>query len=312
MKQVKARYFQANILGVIALLFWLVEPFIIENIKNVPLFLLLSISFLTSGVLSAIHITRLKQWRNIFRQPVLLFMSGLIGVWGSDFCYIYGARLAPIAYVEFIDYLWPPLFIVFACLASQHKFCKKEILGHVTSLLGLLFLLDLDLGILKTININYPGYLLGLLGAMLWAGFLTYSKSKPDAPSGMVGLFGGIGGLISIAMHLQFETFVMPSTNDLLLGILLGLTGFGLAYQFWDYGVKHGNIALLSQANYLSRLLGICALFIFTDMPITSNFWLGGGLIITTFVVSYWKYIHNFLEQALQTTKIIPILKLDN
>ncbi len=255
-----------------------------------------------------VHITRSKQWGNIFRQPLLLFFAGVIGVWGSDFCYIYAARLAPIAYVEFIDYLWPPLFVLFACLTSQHKFSKKEMFGHVASTIGLLMLLDVNLGIITSFSSNYPGYLLALLGAMLWAGFLTYSKSKPEAPEGIVGLFGGIGGLISVAMHLQYETFIMPSVSDFSLAVLLGLTGFGLAYQFWDYGVKHGNIALLSQANYLSRLLGICALFFFTKVPVTSNLWIGGGLIVASFATSYWHVIRRIFRKVPATlSNSIPI-----
>lgn len=305
MEQARTRYIKANLLGVVALFFWLIEPLIIERIKHVPLFLILSITFLTSASISAIHITRTKQWPQIFRQPLLLFLAGIIGVWGSDFCYIWGARLAPIAYVEFIDYLWPPLFVIFACLASQHKFSVKEMLAHITSIVGLIFLLDVDLSIVKNLNVNYQGYLLALLGAMLWAGFLTYSKTKPHAPTGIIGLFSGIGGLISLAIHFQTESLQFPNVTDLGLAVLLGLTGFGLAYQFWDYGVKHGNIAILSQANYLSRLLGICALFIFTKMPITSNLWLGAGLIITTFVTSHWYFFKNLLINITRPRKVL-------
>ncbi len=292
------KFVRANILGVIALVFWIIEPFIVDGIKHIPLFLLLTITFGAAFVISALNLTRRKEWRLIIKQPITLFAAGVIGIWASDMLYIYAARLSPIAYVEFIDYLWPPLFVLFACLTSQHKFSLREFLAHIVSIAGLLFLLDVDLGIVHSFHTNYMGYLLALAGAVLWAWFLSYSRSRPGSPSAMIGIYGGIGAILSLVLHLRYETFVMPNGIDLTLAVILGITGFGLAYQFWDYGVKYGSIPLLSQANYLARLLGIVLLYVIGEIPISSDLLLGGSFIISAFVLSNWQYMRNWLVKS--------------
>lgn len=288
-------WLNANVFGSVALIFWLIEPFLVNALRGMPLFLLLSIAFGTSFLVSCIYITRKKQWREVFKQPPSLFLAGLCGIWLSDLLYIYAARFAPIAYVELIDYSWPPLFVIFAILSQQHKFCFKELFGHLVSLAGLVLLLDLDLKIISDFSFYYQGYGLALVGAMLWAGFLTYSKKKHNAPSGMVGIYAGFGAMLSLCVHLSVEPSVTSvAAQDIMLAVVLGLSGFGLAYQFWDYGVKHGNIAWLSQANYLSRLLGIVLLYVYTNMQISSNVLLGSALILISFVIANWQYLRTY------------------
>src|SRR5690606_41701795 len=100
---------------------WTVEPLLISEINGLPIFELLAIVFLSSFVLTAIRITAKKRWVLVLRQPLVVFLVGVVGICGSDFAYIFGTQYAAVAHVVLIDYLWPTLTILFTSLLPKEK-----------------------------------------------------------------------------------------------------------------------------------------------------------------------------------------------
>ena len=124
------------------------------------------------------------------------------------------------------------------------------------------------------------GYFFAFFGAILWAIYITFSRLMQKVPSEMVGLYCGIGAIISLLFHLNFEKFIMPSNLELSLCIIMGLAGGGLAYQLWDLGIKFGNLPLLNTSTYFARVLAMLLLTYLEKSIITST------LLLSTFITN--------------------------
>lgn len=278
-------YKNSTIVGSGALVLWALEPLVISELINIPLFEALTIVFFSCFLLTAVKITILRRWKNIFHQKILVWILGVTAICGSDLCYMLGAKLAPIAHIDLIDYLWPCLLTVIISFLPNEKFRKYSILGAILGFIGifqLCFTNDLANTVSTTIPVGrFLGYAIAVLGVCLWGGYTLFSKYNKQVPNDMVGIYCGVGALISLCLHLMFESTIIPECNEIWMAVLLGLAGPGLAYQLWDHGVKHGSVNILSTGCYFARVFALMLLVYFDKEPFSKELVVAG--VLTTF-----------------------------
>lgn len=267
MKDTLINHKNATLLGASALLLWTVEPLLVVEMGDFPLFQSLSLMFFASFLVTAFRLTKNKRWKLAFKQPLFLWFLGTICICGSDFAYILGSHCAPIAHVDLIDYLWPCFVIIFASMLPSEKFYGHQIVGACVGMLGVLVLLTGGNSIDK-FNTDFSlGYLLAFKSALMWGAYAAISRHYKDAPTEMVGLYCGVASVICLVMHLSFEQTVVPKASELIATIALGVTAAGIAYQLWDYGVKFGNYKLLGALTYVARILAMVLLVLIGQEP---------------------------------------------
>jgi drug/metabolite transporter (DMT)-like permease len=209
-----------------------------------------------------------------------------MGVCGSDAAYMFAALKAPIIHVDLIDYIWPCLATLFVSFLPNEKFKFKNIFCCVLGLLGIMILFyDKNLTN-KYYGTYVQGYFFAFFGAFLWAVYIAFSRFMKQVPSEMVGLYCGIGAVISLFFHIFFENFVIPSNLELFLCITMGLAGGGLAYQLWDLGIKFGNLPLLNTSTYFARVLAMLLLTYLEKSIITSTLILSTTITILAVFLS--------------------------
>lgn len=273
--------------GLGALLMWAAEPLLVSEVERLPIFELLTIVFASSFVITAIRLTLTRRWHLIRNQSLLVILLGVIGVCGSDFAYIHAAQMAPIAHVDLIDYLWPCMAIFFAGFLPTEKHKKQHILGAMLGMCGIYILISSEGGQVAGIDLGYlPGYSLALFGAILWGGYSAMSRYCQKTPTEMIGIYCGLGAIISFVLHLKFETYVAPTSQECFAAIVTGVTGAGIAYQLWDYGVKFGNIYFLSIFTYAARSMGIVLLVLFGKEPFSQALVMACSLTILGVFIS--------------------------
>ncbi len=278
---------RATLIGLSALGMWAIEPLLVSEINRLPIFELLAILFMSSFVLTAIRITLKGKWQEVLKQPGYVWPIGVIGICASDFAYIFGTKYAPIAHVELIDYLWPSFAIFFTSLLPGELLKKRYLYGAILGFAGIYCLVHTEL-FADQFNVSFGiGYSFALIGAAIWGGYCAFSRYHKNLPIEVVGLYCGIGSIICLGLHLKFETFVMPTQSELGFTVLTGMTGAGMAYQLWDYGVKFGNVYLLSVLTYLARLAGLSLLVLFGKEPLSRELVMAcllatAGVIVST------------------------------
>jgi drug/metabolite transporter (DMT)-like permease len=262
MLNVVKRRLIATSIGYISLLLWSLSPLLISQLKNIPTYEILAIALWLSFSVIAIKLTLFKQWHRI-KQPLGIWIIGVVGIYGNDLTYIAAFKYAPPAHVDLINYLWPILVILGSSLLPEEKFTFKHLLAGLLGLTGIYILLIDGMNLTSFKSSYLIGYGLALLDAIIWATYTLLARYHGKTPLEMIGMYCGIGALLSSIIHWQFEANVAPSFSQWLIIAAIGLTTSGGAYFLWDYGVKRGNFKLLSSLSYGNPILSILLLVMF-------------------------------------------------
>lgn len=243
-------------IGCGALVVWSLYAFVVsELLISLPVFETLFLMFLTSFGAMAVRLTLTKRW-HLIKQPIGIWLIGVIGVCGSDVAYITAMKYAPPAHVDFIDYLWPFLVIIFSGFLPRERFTFQHLLAGFLGFLGVSLLLTGGQGLVGIEGSYFWGYLFSFIAAIIWSVYTIVNRFYKDVPIEIVGMYCGIGSLISLGLHGGFETWVTPSLSQ---GVMVGLLGLssGVAYLLWTYGTQRGNLKLLGVFAYFTPVLSM-------------------------------------------------------
>lgn len=246
-------------IGYTALVFWvLAAPFTVR-IKTLPLFETLAIIFYISFSLSALKFSINKHWSRL-KQPLLVCLIGFVGVYGNQLLYIASFKYAPAAHADLINYLWPILIILLTGFLPKEQLSIRHIIAACLGFSGVYVLLFR--GATGFDHHYLLGYLLAFSGAVVWSVYSITARFFAKLPVEIIGLYCGLGCLCSLITHLLIETPVMPKVDQWGVLGLMGVTTQGLAYFFWDFGVKHGDFKRLSLLSYGNPILSIVMLIL--------------------------------------------------
>ncbi len=266
--------------GGVALLFWSLGAVLIAAIGKLPVFEIQFIVFLSSFFLSYCRISLNNRWHIIAKVPITMWLAGIVGIYLANLFFVTAFQHAPPEKVDLINYLWPVMVILFSPLLLNEKLKLRHLMGVIIAFSGIFILLTDGQGI-KGFETKYClGYGLSFLNALCWTIFIIYCKRYPESPNEMIGIFSGIAAVCSLVFHFLFESFIMPEPQQLILLIILGLTGQGLSYLFWDHAIKNGYYKFLCTLTYASPLVSIFLLVYFGFTPMSDN------LIKATLLVS--------------------------
>ncbi|PHQ78151.1 MAG: hypothetical protein COB66_09475 [Coxiella sp. (in: Bacteria)] len=283
---------QGTALGYIALLFWACSALFASSVTRIPTFEVLSVAFSISFGATVLVLTLRKQWHQI-KQPLILWIIGMIGVYGNDALFIAAFKYAPAAQVDLINYLWPIFVILLAGLLPQEKISPKHLAGALLGLCGTALVILHQTGPHSVYAHYVYGYMLALCDAVVWSIYTITARYYKNVPSTMIGMYCGCGLVLSLIAHFTFEPTIKPHLNELLIMITFGLTSQGSAYFLWDYGVKNGNFKLLSVLSYLNPIISIALLIAcgksqYSDVLIVATLLIASGGALCSLDISAW------------------------
>lgn len=245
---------RATLLGFSAILMWSSLALLTSLSGAIPPFQLAGICFMIAGILGA------TSWiinpGNIahLRQPILVWLLGIGGLFGYHFFYFTALRNAPAIEAGLIAYLWPLLIVLFSTFLPGESLRANHILGAILGLVGTSLILLKD-GVFSFQSQYVFGYLMACLCALIWSSYSVLSRKFSNVPTDIVTGFCLVASLLAWLCHFLWETTQWPQSYSEVIAILgLGLGPVGLAFFVWDIGVKKGNIQLLGVASYSAPL----------------------------------------------------------
>ncbi len=262
----KNNFMNPTLIGYMGLLLWSTSGILSTFVIGIPTFEILSIAFFISFSLSTVKTAATGNW-GILKQSPWLWVIGGLGVFGSESLYIAAIKHAPISHVDILYYTWPLFLVIFSRIILKEKMRKMHIISGILCLASIGLMVICTQG-LTLLNSKYLfGYLLAIGDALVCCFYVIGSRFYKESPTDLIGFFCGIGMVGSLICHFQFETTVMPTMNQFLTIIYMGLTTQGLAYFFWDYGIKNGNYQSLSLLSYSNAIISMVwsVLFGFTE-----------------------------------------------
>ena len=125
---------RATLIGFIAVLLWATLALFTTATGSVPPFLLLSLTF---GIAFAVSLLRwiwlarnnTAAFRALLRQPLAVWLIGIIGLFGYHALYFTALDNAPPVEASLIAYLWPLLIVLFSALLPGERLHWTHLLG---------------------------------------------------------------------------------------------------------------------------------------------------------------------------------------
>ncbi len=272
---------RATAIGGTAILLWSTLALLTALSQRIPPFQLLALSFGISFVVcTAGNAARGKDVVGALRQPWPVWALGVAGLFGYHFFYYLAFYLAPQAKIEvnLLNYLWPLLIVLFSALLPGERLKRGHIVGALCGLAGTALIVA---GSGLSIQVDaLPGYLSAVACAVTWAAYSVLSRRFGDVPTEAVGGFCLATAVLAALCHPLFETTVIPTTNEWLAMLAMGVGPVGAAFFVWDHGVKRGDIRALGVLSYATPLSSTLLLILFGQAVGGWTVWAACALII--------------------------------
>src|SRR5580658_10750282 len=126
--------------GLIAILMWSLLAVLTVATGKIPAFQLAAITFAIGGLVGLLTFIGRPEALLALRQPALVWMVGVGGLFGYHALYFLALRLAPPAEAGLLNYLWPLLIVLFSSLLPGERLASHHIIGALLGLAGTVLL----------------------------------------------------------------------------------------------------------------------------------------------------------------------------
>ncbi len=270
-------------LGAVALWAWLAALTVLSG--KIPPFQLTAMAFAGGTLVGVGYAWLTGQSLAVLRTvPLKAWALGIYGLLGYHACYFLALRLAPPLEASLINYLWPLLIVVMAgalpARVGGRPLRWQHIAGAALGFAGTALVL-----VQGRQRPDFSGALAGygfaVAAGIIWSSYSVASRLLREVPS--IAVIGSCAGTAvgAALLHLWLEVWLWPETIGQWLAIVaLGLGPLGLAFYWWDAGMKHGDLLRLGLASYATPLLStlvLAALGLGTLSPL-----LAGAAVLVT------------------------------
>ena len=236
----------ATLAGCGAIALWATLGLLSRAAASIPPLQLTAMSFAVSSVLG-LGVLVARGEMGVLRQPPLVWLHGIFGLFGFHAFYFAALAWAPPAEANLINYLWPLLIVLFSAALPGMALSRWHLLGVACGVAGCALLLG---GSASLTAAALPGYLCAMASAVTWAVYSVLARRLSAVPTGAVAGFCAATAVLAAGSHLAFETTVVPDAVALATVVALGIGPVGAAFFLWDLGMKRGDPRLLGTLAY--------------------------------------------------------------
>jgi len=274
----------ATLIGLTAILMWSLLAVMTVATGKIPAFQLAAMTFAIGGFVGLLTWIGRSEAAASLRQPPVVWVVGVGGLFGYHALYFLALRFAPPAEASLLNYLWPLLIVLFSSFLPGERLAIHHVIGAPLGLVGTVLLFAGDTS--GFAQGQLPGLIAAFIAAFVWASYSVLSRRLKAVPTDAVAGFCLATALLAALMHAALETTVWPETTLQWLSVItLGVGPVGAAFYAWDIGMKRGDIRVLGTASYATPLLSTAFLIAAGFAKASANIAIaailiaGGGLI---------------------------------
>lgn len=211
------------------------------------------------------NILKIKLYK--LKDIIVMILIGLPGIFLYNLFYYIGAARMPASEAFIINYLWPIMSVVFACILLKEKLSVRKVIAIGMSFLGVVIATAESLGTLETSALTGAACI--LFAACCYGLFTALSqKFKYDKNISQ--------------MFVYFTTFIITALISVFLGENLSLGIFevaglawngvfvmGVATVAWTIALESGNTAKISNLAYITPFASLIWTSIFLKEKIS-------------------------------------------
>ena len=214
------------------------------------------------------------------------FTMVAIGIPGTIFYYMLyyaGTDILPASQAFIINYLWPIMCVLFACVILKEKLTAKKIIAILISFVGVIVVVGADI---KAFNLQMlSGALYCVLGAVSYGIFtalnqkMNYNKSMTL----MVSYFASF--IFATIVNLINGDIFLPLADQMLGFVWNGVFTVAIANTLWVTALEKGNTEKISNLAYITPFLSLVWTFLFLHEKIRWSSILGLVIIIVGILI---------------------------
>ncbi len=212
------------------------------------------------------------------RQPPLVWLHGVGGLFGFHALYFASLARAPAATANLINYTWPLLLVLLSALMLGLPLTWGHLTGTTLALLGCAVLLGGGAAFPAGAMV---GYGLAAASAVVWALYSVLARRFTRVPSGAVAGFCGGTAVLAAALHTLTGTWIAPGPAAWVAMLGMGAGPVGVAFALWDMGMKRGDPRLLGTLAFATPVLSTLLLAAAGMAPFTGTTMLAAALVAT-------------------------------
>jgi drug/metabolite transporter (DMT)-like permease len=251
----------ATAIGVVAILLWATLASLTALRGPIPPFETTAIVFAIGG--ATIAAAAVVRGRAALLVPTWAsFALGVYGLFAYHALYFAALTLAPPAEASLITSLWALLTVLFSGLLPNHRLRAAHVIGALMGFAAAAILVRDKLGAAQSGEAPL-GFALAFACAFVWSSYSVASRLLASVPSESIAVPCLATAVLAAACSLLFEQWTPPPDAvswSALIG--LGLGPLGLAFLFWDIGMKRGNVPLLGVLSYAALILSTLLLIV--------------------------------------------------
>lgn len=273
----------ATMIGCIAILGWGLSALLVLQLKHIPPFEIMAISYGISSLILIGNLSIHHRWDQL-KQPPSIWCLGILGIYITTVFYIFALQFAQAPIVVLISYTWPVMGLLLLLLSPAEKLQWPILLAAAIAYLGI-YLIVYE----RPETLSGPqllGYGLALMSAFSWAIYSSIASKLKQYSIQAIGIYCLIGFFASILLHGLFETTVIPSLKQSIIMICMGMTVSGPVFMLWEYGIKYGEHRFLFIASYFTPVISNGLLVMFGEAHSTLRLWIATLLVIISSIIA--------------------------
>lgn len=241
-----AIFFWSTIATVSKLLLGTMESMQVLAISSLFAFLFLLLLNLIKG-----NLKELKAFR--FKDYAILFGLGLLGIFLYNLFLYWGMERMAGGTAFIINYLWPLMILLFACLLLKEKFTLRKLFATLLSFGGVILITAGEL--------SGGGDLLGALccvGAAVVYGLFSVLNKKCNYNNYLaMMIYYFFAFLLGSGYLLIGGGHLLPTLSQVPGLLWSGIFTYAIAYTFWALALAKGETAKISNLAYMTPFLSL-------------------------------------------------------
>lgn len=206
-----------------------------------------------SGIIKQLKKFKLKDY-------LIVLLAGLPGTLLYYVFYYAGTDILPSASQSFIiNYLWPIMSVVFACVINKEKMTFRKAIAIAVSFLGIAIVASKDLLVPSTValSVSLLGALMCILGAISY-GLFTALTNRFNYEKSLMMMISFIATfLITTIINGVRGDLFLPTGVEILGFVWNGMFVMALASTAWAIALNMGDTAKISNLAYITPFLSL-------------------------------------------------------
>ena len=200
---------------------------------------------------------QLKEIKNYrLKDYFKMFIIGILGTFLYNLFLYLGINTLQASQAFIINYLWPIMTVIFACLILKEKITIRKIIAIIISFVGVI-IVSSNGNLLNIEKNSIIGTIYCILAAISYGLFSVLNKKQNYNKFTSMMLFYLSSFCISLIYCLCAKKTFIPETNQLFGLLWIGIFTSAIAFTSWALALEKGDTARISNIAYITPFISL-------------------------------------------------------